>query len=474
MERLFALSGLLVLPFWFLMIVLPRWRVTTKIIASPFIAAGPILLYAALVLPAIGEILPVVAQPRLDSVSTLLGQPLGTTAGWAHFLAFDLFVGRFIYLDARQRRLSALMISPLLLATLLLGPLGLGGYLLLRGNTLSRARLLASAFLRKITTGNQSLFWLAVGSSALFLVTSLLAWFDPRQVLGVSTWAKPAKFSIAVALAAVTLSFIVSHLDEQRRGMRRAIGVVTVTAVIELIAITWQAGRGVPSHFNNRTVVDLALFQVMGGAITAFWVAQLYLFVQTMRHRFDDALLGWGMRMGLLAALLGGAQGFLMPRPTPGQLQVLAQGERPAQIGAHSVGAEDGGPGMPVTGWNRNAGDLRVAHFVGLHGLQALPLLAFAIGLLVRRRDDEEESQTRALATGFGLFWLGTGGLFALMTTSLLQAMAGRPLASMDASALGAGGVVFLGFAVVGAVAFVRRGGLGAAASPSAGAAARA
>lgn len=132
MERLFGLSGLLVLPFWALMILLPGWRVTRWVIGSPLIALAPALIYAALVLPRLAEVWAAVASPKLPAVAALLGTAEGATIAWLHFLAFDLFVGRWVYLESRERGRSPWLISPLLLLTLMLGPVGFSLYLLAR------------------------------------------------------------------------------------------------------------------------------------------------------------------------------------------------------------------------------------------------------------------------------------------------------------------------------------------------------
>jgi hypothetical protein len=129
MERLFSISNLLVLPFWVLMIAFPHWRWTRRLLASPLVAMPPVIIYAAVVLPRVAEILTAVANPTLPDVSRLLGTPAGTTAAWAHFLAFDLFVGRWAYLDSRERNISAWIMAPVLLLILMLGPLGFAVYL---------------------------------------------------------------------------------------------------------------------------------------------------------------------------------------------------------------------------------------------------------------------------------------------------------------------------------------------------------
>jgi hypothetical protein len=121
MATLFDASFLLVAPFWLLMIALPGWRVTQRVIASPWIAAPAAALYLALVVPGLPGVLAAVSSPSLEVIMPM------------HFLAFDLFVGRWVYLDARTRGVSPWATSPLLFATLMVGPVGLLGYLGVRG-----------------------------------------------------------------------------------------------------------------------------------------------------------------------------------------------------------------------------------------------------------------------------------------------------------------------------------------------------
>ena len=133
MATVFDASFLLVAPFWLLMIVLPGWRVTGRVIASPWIAAPAAVLYLALVLPGLPGVLGAVSSPSLEAIAPMLGTPEGATVAWVHFLAFDLFVGRWAYLDARARGMTPWLTSPLLFLTLMLGPAGLLGHLLVRG-----------------------------------------------------------------------------------------------------------------------------------------------------------------------------------------------------------------------------------------------------------------------------------------------------------------------------------------------------
>ena len=131
-QLLFALSFPLALPFWALMILAPGWSVTRRVVASPLIVVPPLLVYALALLPSLADVLPAVASPTLAGVAGLLGTPLGAAAGWAHFIGFDLFVGRWIFLDARERGVPHLVTAPVLVLTILLGPLGMLAHLVVR------------------------------------------------------------------------------------------------------------------------------------------------------------------------------------------------------------------------------------------------------------------------------------------------------------------------------------------------------
>ncbi len=140
LEPLFSLGFPLVAPFWFLIVALPFWGVTERVMRSPWVILGPALLYVVLALPNVGAVLSAFDPPTVESVSSLLSTPLGTTLAWQHFLAFDLFVARWAYLDSRANRIPWLLVSPLLYLVLMLGPVGFVAYLLLRTLTLGWRR----------------------------------------------------------------------------------------------------------------------------------------------------------------------------------------------------------------------------------------------------------------------------------------------------------------------------------------------
>lgn len=129
-SALFLIANAVVAPFWFLMIFLPLWSGTRRLMCSPLVALPPALVYALFVVPRLPHDLPTLMQPTLAKLMPVLGAAPGATLAWAHIVAFDLLVGRWIYLDSRARGLSAWLMAPILFFSLYAGPLGFVLYLL--------------------------------------------------------------------------------------------------------------------------------------------------------------------------------------------------------------------------------------------------------------------------------------------------------------------------------------------------------
>jgi hypothetical protein len=176
--------------------------------------------------------------------------------------------------------------------------------------------------------------------------------------------------------------------------------------VLEVAIIDVQAWRGTTSHFNVSTTVDMVLFAVMGAAILLQTMVSVATAVALWRQRFADRTLGWAFRLGMTLTIVGALTGPLMTRPTADQLASAHAGGRMTTAGAHSVGGTDGGPGMPLTGWSREHGDLRVPHFIGLHAIQVLTLIAVGLRRLRRPEDVRVRVLLAAAASYASLFLL--------------------------------------------------------------------
>ncbi|MVU75981.1 DUF4281 domain-containing protein [Nocardia sp. ET3-3] len=131
-STLFHLVFWLTAPFWAAMILAPRHRWTPRLVSVPWIAVPPLLIYLAIMLPHFPQFFAAMARPDLTTLRDILGGDWGAAAIWAHLIGFDLFIGRWIYLDSRRRAVPALLVSPILFVTILLSPIGLLSYLLVR------------------------------------------------------------------------------------------------------------------------------------------------------------------------------------------------------------------------------------------------------------------------------------------------------------------------------------------------------
>ncbi|MFJ6676427.1 hypothetical protein ACIQMJ_35445 [Actinosynnema sp. NPDC091369] len=251
---------------------------------------------------------------------------------------------------------------------------------------------------------------------------------DDRILVGSPIWFKPFKFAVSLCLYGVTLAWMLTLTTRLRRVGRWAGTVIALAGAAEMAVIVGQVLRGRRSHFNVATPFDDLLWDVMTYSILTLWIMHAVIAVALALTRFENRATGLAIRLGLALSLVGLALGTLMTTPAPGQ------DDDGGIVGAHSVGAPDGGPEMALTGWNTEVGDLRVPHFVGIHALQVIPLL---VALFGRRA-------TPGLAWGLTI---GYTGLMALVTW---QALRGQPLLRPDLlTALGALAVVTWTTAVV-------------------------
>jgi hypothetical protein len=263
----------------------------------------------------------------------------------------------------------------------------------------------------------------------LFPIYVVAAILDPQLITNAPAFIKPLKFIISSAIYLVTFLWLLTLVQGRRRWVQIAGNLTAFGILLENVLITVQAIRGIPSHFNVSTALDGTIFSIMAVTIVIVAVMNLLLGIWLIFQRMPDSVIAWGIRLGVLISFAGMLVAYEMTNgPTPQQMAVIEAGGMSAAIGAHSVGVEDGGPGLPFVGWSTVGGDLRVAHFVGLHGMQVLPLLAF---VLSRRRTLSQRQRLILVVTG-GFAYLG---LLALLTW---QAMRGQSVIAPDALTLSA------------------------------------
>ena len=145
----------------------------------------------------------------------------------------------------------------------------------------------------------------------------------------------------------------------------------------------------------------------------------------------------WGilLKWALLLTVIGSGLGGTMTGPNNSQTAEMAEiGGLTAEIGSHTVGAPDGGEGLPGVGWSTEGGDLRIGHFLGLHALQILPIIGLAVLWLFGSRSERQQTNLIHLAA------VGYLGTIALITW---QAYRAEPLIFPSALTLMVTGVFF-------------------------------
>jgi Na+-driven multidrug efflux pump len=127
----FYAVSFLVVPFWLMMILAPKWHITRKALSSVYIVLPFAIPYAVLVLFHFEDILLFLA-PTPAKIEELLTRPYSDILAWIHFIPVDFFVGRWIYFDSRRQDFNVYVMVPILTLCFLLPPLGITIYFFYR------------------------------------------------------------------------------------------------------------------------------------------------------------------------------------------------------------------------------------------------------------------------------------------------------------------------------------------------------
>ena len=231
---------------------------------------------------------------------------------------------------------------------------------------------------------------------------------ETRTLYGINVWTKPLKFEASIALYFLTLAWFWGYLSPRLRTAWAAQSVALVIAVcgvFEIVYIAIQAGRGVASHFNTATPIEDLMFSLMGIAALVMTLGSFVLAILIARS--ERGALSSAFRaavvVGLvLTFLLGSGAGIVI-----------------AANGGHWVGGiSSDSSGLPIFGWARDGGDLRVAHFFGIHAMQFLPIVALIADRIMPRRAGIAVAVFAIALTGVTI-------------AAVLQALDGRPFLPM-------------------------------------------
>jgi hypothetical protein len=243
---------------------------------------------------------------------------------------------------------------------------------------------------------------------ALFIALTAIpllaaATIDPRQFLNAPVWQKPLQFHLALAIYLITLAFFARYLPTPMttRKWRIYTTIVCFCILAELIWVGGAATYATASHFNISNPIMSAIYGLMGALAVILTSASLVMGIAIWRNP----------NTGLNPALhLSIALGLILTFA----LTLIAAGTLSSGTG-HLVGTPITHASLPILGWSREVGDLRVGHFFATHALHALPI----IGLIASR----VLTPTPARAT----VWVAAAAYIGLIAVTMAQAFQGHP-----------------------------------------------
>ncbi|MCF8322628.1 MAG: hypothetical protein K9I26_05750 [Flavobacterium sp.] len=249
-------------------------------------------------------------------------------------------------------------------------------------------------FLENLKSKNETLFYFGILCLIGAVICLILSKTNPNPILGISGWIKPFKFFISTTVMAWTMGYYMQFLDNQSQVSIYNWSLIILLS-IEIILILFQASRGTVSHFNQENALGKIIFSTMAFVITAFMLHTAFIasFFFTQKQFNASEILVLAIQLSLIITILFAFEGFIM-----------------GAMLKHTVGSTDGSEGLPVVNWSKKYGDLRIAHFFGMHSLQLIPLLAFYF--------TKTKREVFILASIY----------FVFVSYTLFQALQGKPL----------------------------------------------
>ena len=249
------------------------------------------------------------------------------------------------------------------------------------------------SFLQQLKFRNETMFYFGVACLVLSVLFLILAKTTTTQVYGVNAWYKPFKFAFSTLTFAWAMAWYCYYLPNF--NIKFFNWSIIVLLGFEIAYIALQAGRGQLSHYNLSTPVYSVLFSMMALAASAVTIYTAYVGFLFFSNSFPElpTYYVWAIRLSIVLFVIFSFEGFAM-------------GSRLS----HTVGALNDNSNLFILGWSKTFGDLRVAHFIGMHALQVLPVLSFYVL--------KNTKLTIVVALLYGLLALST----------LIQALKGKPL----------------------------------------------
>jgi hypothetical protein len=220
--------------------------------------------------------------------------------------------------------------------------------------------LFTMQFLQELKFRNEGLYYFGLVCLIASLAFLVLSKFSNTKVFNVSAYYKPFKFAFSTFLFSWAMAWYCFYLPNFNTTLFNLSTIILLS--FEIIYIAIQAGRGQLSHYNNSTPTYALLYSMMALAatlVTLYTAYVAFLFCTTAFPALPNYYV-WAIRLSLFIFVIFSFEGFAM-------------GSRMN----HSVGALNDNSNLFILGWSKTVGDLRIAHFIGMHALQVLPVLAF-------------------------------------------------------------------------------------------------